>query len=37
VIEDRRDDRELDRRLSALERACRRSPEHMRLAVKTER
>jgi chromosomal replication initiation ATPase DnaA len=37
VIEDRRDDRELDRRLAALERACRRSPEHMRLAAKTER
>ncbi len=27
VIEDRRDDRDLDRRLTALERACRRSPE----------
>ncbi|MBN8963260.1 MAG: DNA replication initiation protein [Rhizobiales bacterium] len=27
VIEDRRDDRELDRRLAALERACRRSSE----------
>lgn len=37
VIEDRRDDRELDRRLAALERICRRSPERMRLAAKTER
>ncbi|MGN6309094.1 MAG: helix-turn-helix domain-containing protein [Xanthobacteraceae bacterium] len=37
VIEDRRDDRELDRRLAALERRCRRSPEHARLAVKAER
>ena len=27
VIEDRRDDRDLDRRLTALERACRRSRE----------
>lgn len=27
VIEDRRDDRDLDRRLTALERVCRRSPE----------
>ncbi len=26
VVEDRRDNRELDRRLSALERACRRAP-----------
>lgn len=37
VIEDRRDDRELDRRLAALERACRRSPEHSCLAAKAER
>lgn len=37
VIEDRRDDRELDRRLAALERACRRSPEQARLAAKAER
>lgn len=37
VIEDRRDDRELDRRLATLERMCRRSPEHRRLAAKTER
>jgi chromosomal replication initiation ATPase DnaA len=47
VIEDRRDDRELDRRLTALERACRRSPEgtdgvcgeleHSRPAAETER
>lgn len=37
VIEDRRDDCELDRRLAALERMCRRSPEHARLAVKAER
>lgn len=37
VIEDRRDDCELDRRLAALERTCRRSPEHARLDVKAER
>lgn len=37
VIEDRRDDRELDRRLAALERTCRRSPEHVCLAAKAER
>lgn len=37
VIEDRRDDRELDRRLAALERMCRRSPEHACLAAKAER
>jgi chromosomal replication initiation ATPase DnaA len=37
LIEDRRDDRELDRRLAVLERTCRRSPEHARLAVKAER
>lgn len=37
VIEDRRDDCELDRRLVALERMCRRSPEHSRLAATTER
>lgn len=33
VVEDRRDNRELDRRLSALEQLCRRSPEHSRLAA----
>ncbi len=47
VIEDRRDDRDLDRRLTALERACRRAPagagglrgelEHFRHPVETER
>lgn len=37
VIEDRRDDRDLDRRLTLLERACRRSPEHSRLAADAER
>jgi len=36
VIEDRRDDRELDRRLTALERACRRLPEHSRVAAEAE-
>ena len=47
MIEDRRDDRDLDRRLSALERVCRRSgigadrpagqPAHSRPAAKAER
>jgi chromosomal replication initiation ATPase DnaA len=47
VIEDRRDDRDLDRRLTALERACRRAPagagglrgelEQSRHAAATER
>lgn len=37
VIEDRRDDRGLDLRLTALERACRRSPEHSRFAARAER
>ena len=37
VIEDRRDDRGLDLRLTALERVCRRSPEQSHPVVKAER
>jgi len=47
VIEDRRDDRDLDRRLTVLEHTCRRAPEgagglrgeleHSRHAVETDR